>query len=671
MENSKKRVFITVSLAAALLAVIVWRFLSIDAPIRALDGKTTQLEVVAAGYARPTAYGWQVDIRLESVAGVLYCMENLELKPGDLLSGDLRVTRQYRSGCFFKAEPRGDLTVTVRDTPLRFLPAVWSQGLQDRVAALFSGDGAQLLTGILTGNRSGFSTRLNEGLFSAGMTHVAAVSGLHISMLVGFIALVVGNRRRALFVSLPLIFVYAAITGFSPSAVRAAVMCSLYLAAPLLGREYNSWRGMAAALPVLLVVNPYALFDPGLQLSFSATMGLVLFSGKWQSALLRRMKGKTPLHRYGASALASSCAALVFSAPIAAYWFGGVSILSPITNFLLIWLVTLIFIGGALAVLLSFLWFPAGLALSAVVSRFLKLFMAGLDLAARVPFAVVYTSQPLLIAWLAYLYGLFLVFALTRKWKVPAALAVCSLVLCVGLTLRRDGRGQLEIAVLDVGQGQCVVLRSGGQTVVIDCGGAGQAGRVAARYLQSKGVRRVDRLLLTHYDADHVSGVPALAEAVPIVEIWGPDLPGVPSDLTVDTLTDDMNFMLGAAAVTLIPTRWIGDGNEACMAVVVTLDGFSFIMTGDLGASSERWLLRAEELPRGGVLMAGHHGSAHSCSDEWLDTLAPWAVIISSGPNTYGHPAPATLARLFARDIALYRTDRSGSVVITVNSAFS
>ena len=659
-----RRAVIWAACAAVLIAVIVFRYISIDAPVRELDGKTAQLELTATDYSRPAPYGRQVKVRLEGVEGVLFYPDELEIKPGDIISGNLRVTRQYRAGSFFKASPRGELALTVRDTPLTLLPAVWRRSIENRILELFPGDGGQLMAGILTGNSSGFSPALNEGLFSSGMTHVASVSGLHITMLVGFVTLVVGNRRRALAVALPLVFVYVAIAGFAPSAVRAAIMCALYLIAPLIGREYSSWRGLVAALLVLLVINPHSIFEPGLQLSFTATLGLVLFSGKWTAALLRRIKKGGAVSRYALSALSSSCAALVFSSPVAAWWFGGVSVLSPLTNFLLLWLVNFIFIGGALAVLFSVIWFPLGAVLAHPVRWALDAYTGALGLTARVPFAVIYTSQPFLVAWLMYLYGLLTAAILSRKWKIPAALALLSLTLCVGLTAARDSRWRLEVSVLDVGQGQCVVLRSGGKTAVVDCGGTGQPGRTAARYLQSKGAGRVDLLLLTHYDDDHISGVGALGEIMPVGEIIGPDLPGAPPGTAVLGQKETLSF--GGAEIELIPMGWPGEGNDSCMSVVLTLDGFSLVITGDLSGAGERWLLRAGEMPQNGVIVAGHHGSGYSSSDEWLDGLEPLAVIISSGINTYGHPAPSTLARLFERGIAVYRTDRSGNVIIRV-----
>ena len=218
--------------------------------------------------------------------------------------------------------------------------------------------------------------------------------------------------------------------------------------------------------------------------------------------------------------------------------------------------------------------------------------------------------------------------------------------------------------MLDVGQGQSVVVRSGGETLVYDCGGV-NAGRVASRYLQSRGARGVDALILSHYDADHVNGVPALLAVTGAERIIGPVSETAPPEYTAESVDEAFSFTLGKAEIWVIPSLWFGDDNARSVSMLVTLDGFAFLATGDLGHPSERWLLRYTGLSSADVIIAGHHGSAGSASEELLDTLKPLAAVISSGAsNRYGHPAAETLNRLFEREIAVYRTDRSGHITI-------
>ncbi|MDR1669591.1 MAG: ComEC/Rec2 family competence protein, partial [Oscillospiraceae bacterium] len=237
-----RRRVMTAAAVAALLAIAVWRYAAIPAPVRAYDGKTAELTLEAAGFSGGAPYGKQADVRLNGVNGTLYYSGEQTVEPGDRLTGRFRITVTPRSGSHFKATIYEDFAVTEGSVRLLDRPVLWGRAIKDRIRSLFSGGSATLLTGILTGDRQSFSEELNQNLFTAGMTHVAAVSGLHVSMLAGFVALVIRSRKRLFFLTLPLVLAYVAITGFTPSAVRAGIMITVFIVAPLTGREYVPLR---------------------------------------------------------------------------------------------------------------------------------------------------------------------------------------------------------------------------------------------------------------------------------------------------------------------------------------------------------------------------------------------------------------------------------------------
>jgi competence protein ComEC len=650
---------LTAAAVVIILGLAVWRYFAIPAPIKPYDGKTHLLTLETSGFSRDAPYGRQVEVKLHGVAGTLYYAGGQDYQPGDILDGAFRITVGYRQGSHYKATTSFDIAVKENVRRLRYQPVIWAEIIKTRIAALYSGDSAAMLTGILTGDKHLFSDDLTEVLFRSGMMHVAAVSGLHISILAGFITLIIRSRKRSFIISLPMIFLYMAITGFTPSAVRAGIMIAVFTVAPLIGREYHSRRALTAAFLTLLLLNPYAVFEPAMQLSFSASLGLILFSVKWQKALQDKLS-KLPLPkrvlRFIASSLAASFGALVFSMPFAAYWFGGVSLLAPLSNLLLLWLVSVIFIGGALSLVLPFI--------APLTAAVLWVFRAVTGLLGGVPHAVLYTSQPFLLVWLLYAYVMFVIMILTGRRKQPVLFTASMLVLCILMTVWRGGRTELEIAVLDVGQGQCVVVRSGGQTAVIDCGGSVNAGRAAARFLDSRGTSRIDHLLLTHYDSDHINGVPSLLSLTDVAAVYGPDEEDIPPLGPVITVRQTETVTLGKTEITMIPSLWFGDANARGLSFLITHQGFSFLITGDLGHPSERWLLRSAGIKNADVIIAGHHGSRGSTSAELLDTLKPQAAVISSGTNSFGHPSPETLSRLLERDIAVYRTDSFGHILI-------
>lgn len=662
------------------VSVGVWRFVAIPKPIEPYLDKETEITMEATGYLQPSLYGFQADVSFMGVPGIVYFSEETPVEPGNLLTGTFRLTRLSvtRSNRFFKATPyteEGSSDLSVEEGGgNRYWPARLCRAVQEKVSLLFDGDAEAFLQGAFTGDKSKFSDALTQDLFTTGMSHLAAVSGLHVSMLVGFFVLVIGNRRWAALVALPIIFVYVAMTGFTPSAIRAGIMVSLNLLAPLFRREYNAMTALIAAFILLCWYNPYMVLEPALQLSFTATLGLIVFAPKWKKALLLRFQGKRENRifqkavLYLCSAAAASCAALVFSVPVAAYWFGGVSILSPLCNLLLMSLFSILFLLGALCIMVSFLWMPAAQLLAVPAELLANAFRYCIALFGKIPYTVIYTSQPFLIAWLLFVYGLFILFLITRRWKPPLCVALGGFILCFSLTLWSDRRFRLEITVLDVGQGACVMIRSSGQTAVIDCGGAPSSGMRLTRLLQSKGLRQVDCLLLTHYDDDHRNGIPPLLENVRVDKIIGPAMEEMPEEFLVESMTSGGLYNIGEAEIHIVPVDWLGrSSNDDGLVFLLTLDGFSMLITGDLDASGERWLTRYLELPQNGLLLAGHHGSAGSSSEMLLDVLQPQAAIISSGENNgFGHPAPQTLERMAAGDIAVYRTDNSGNIVIKV-----
>ncbi|MCL2030762.1 MAG: DNA internalization-related competence protein ComEC/Rec2 [Oscillospiraceae bacterium] len=671
----------------ALLACLLyagWRFAYTRMFLReayAADGQTIDAEITVAGYPRESAYGYVVDGRMLGVSAAVYLdppgdggYDPAALKPGDVVTGGFRVKAGYIYGRHLTASQREPVAVTpVKSIPLQHRPLQWAEALRGRIDGLFSPRQAAFLRGLLTGDTSRFSEPLRDGLFRSGMSHVAAVSGLHISMLAGFLMLIVRRRGWAAAVCLPVIFLYAAAVGFPASAVRAALMYACFLLAPLLGRQYSAVRALLFAAAAILLVNPYAVQDAGFQLSFASVLGLTLFAGPlarffMDAPVLRRLP--EPAKRAAAPACAASLSALVFSAPVAAVTFDGVSLAGPLANILLLWIVNLIFLLAFGALALSLLWWPAAYIAAYPARWLLEAYLWAIDRIARVPFAALYTSNALLTAWLLFAYACLLTGFFRKTWKLPAAYAAVALLLTVGLTLWHETRFALTVTVLDVGQGQCVIVRSEGRTAVIDCGGNRQnPGRIAARHLQSLGETRIDYLLLTHAHQDHAGGVPDLLALMPVGQTLLPlteEIAASPPPFDYTPVTEPQSFSLGAAQIGLITADWMPGANEQCMAVVVRYGDVSFVTTGDMDAASERWLLRAAEFPQHGVLLAGHHGSRTSGGEEWLEALRPQAVAVSAGRNPYGHPSPETLERFEAAGAEVYITRELGHITVRI-----
>lgn len=428
----------------------------------------------------------------------------------------------------------------------------------------------------------------------------------------------------------------------------------------------------------------------GLQLSFASTAGIVLFAGRLYRALTdhrrlqRWLRPKTPLRwllRAMLTALCCTLSSMVFALPITAVQFGEISLAAPVVNVLVLWLLSIVFCGAMLTALLA-LALPAAAAIpAAVLSWPVRLVQLVAHGAAKVPFAALYPENGYLIAAAVFLYALVLLLSLrpgtVRLWHALAA-AVVVTGCCMALSCADAALPASSFAMLDVGQGQCLVSRTGGSVTVIDCGGAEDAsGETAARYLLARSMPRVDRLILTHFDADHCNGVRQLLRRVRVDTLYIPELSpssrlrtqillaAAEAGTSIRYVTQDLVLPQEGGSLTIFAPTGEKDEENAGLCVLAACEKYDILITGDLIAQAEYRLLSLHTLPQAAVLVAGHHGAATSTSEALLRAVRPEAVFISAGAdNRFGHPAAQTLARIRQSGAAVYRTDLSGTITI-------
>lgn len=676
-------------------------------PLQSYTGRELPVTAQAVSAPRRTSYGYAVDVTLHvgvrSCAAVLYYDEaDGAPLPGDALACRAKLTSAQDKlergnsytisrGELLAASCRGTLHVTPQSATLRFLPARLACRLSEALRASFDADAAGFVQALLLGDKAGLSYAEKNELALAGIYHAVAVSGMHVSILLGMVMLLCGaNHKLAALIGLPAAAFFVLMTGAPSSAVRAGVMQAIVLCAPLLRRDYDPPTAIAAALLVLLGQNPWAILDVGLQLSFASTAGIVLFSGPLYRTLAKTPRGKRLLRpntlasgllRRMLTALCCTVSSMVFALPITALQFGEVSLVAPIVNVLALWLVSVVFCASLLTALLALVW-PAAAAVCGWVLgwpvRLIWLLVRG---AAGLPFAALYPDNGYLIAAAVCLYGLVLLLALwPGRVRLLQALAAAVLVtaLCMGLSSADYRLPGGSFTVLDVGQGQCLVARTGESVSIIDCGGQQDvSGELAARYLLARGVRRADRLILTHFDADHCNGVVQLLRRIRIDTIYLPQLSpqsslraqivlaAIERGMQVCFVQQDLSLPLSGGSVHLFAPLGDTDEENAGLCVLAQSEKYDILVTGDLSTLAEYRLLSTHTLPQLTALVAGHHGAANSTSAALLQALRPQTVCISVGAqNSFGHPADETLARIAALGAAVYRTDTCGTITI-------
>ena len=678
-------------------------------PVEDRCGAASEFAATICDWPQATERGAKVTVELEGyhrARAVLYGeAELLEARPGDTVTG----TAQWQSAAHFDSDDvthfnargvyallygREDVRLSAGDgDALRWLPQRAGKAFREKVAAIW--DDARV-SGFLTAELTGDKSAMDDGDYLAmqetGLAHLFAVSGLHCAFLVTLLALLISRRQRLLCaVTIPLLLFYMVMVGMSPSVVRACIMQIFLLIAPLFRRGSDPLTSLAAALLVILLCNPFAAASVSLQLSFSATLGMVLLSPRLYKLLTGWYKCKCrPLRAalcFVAANLSATLSAVVFTAPLTAWYFRIFVLVAPLSSLLAVPAAGWSFMAAFVTALLGFVWLPLARLLgwiSWVLVRYI-LWIANGMMSWR--YHAVYFTNPYLIYWLLFLYAAFIGCAATpdgkRKYLLASALSVLTLTAAIWVNRQDYQYGVLTALTLDVGQGESVILTSGGEMALVDCGSSNSykdPGGLAADTLHSMGVRELSAVVVTHYHADHTNGLYEVLRRIPVQTIYLPDIEdeyGVRERLVslaeekgvqVTYVTKETADMLGDTVLTIYPpVQSGGDLNELGLTALASAGDFDLLITGDMSGSTEKKLVETYALPDIEVLVVSHHGSRYSSNIRFLKAVMPEAAVISVGDNNYGHPSEETLQRLLAVGADIWRTDQQGTIRITVN----
>ena len=637
--------------------------------------------------------GMQVQGREFKTRLYLYDRTGLDFCPGDQITGPAsfssaalyrgeEVTWNLSKGIQLVAYSGEEWTVTGWEFCPEVVYANLARDMTESVERFLPEEEAGFVTALLLGDRGGISAALSSSLSRAGLSHVVAVSGLHLAFLAGLLTLPGKGRRKTALWCIPVLILFAGAAGFTPSVVRAAVMECFLLLAPVLGRENDPPTSLSAALFFLLAVNPSSAGSISLQLSFAAVAGIFLLSGKLYDFFRDKLgeRGKGPACRWVLSSLSVSLGSSAFTLPLVAWHFGMVSLVSPISNLLVLWAVSLLFPLAMVMALVGVACPPLG-ELLAVPVRALTVYVTGVaDYLGNLPLAAVTTRGFLVRAWVVLLMVtvvlMYFSAALRRRWYLPMGGLIVAFCLAVGLTRLELNAGSFQVTALDVGQGQCVCASSGGVRVAIDCGGSSldDPGDLLADYILDCGGDKLDLLVLTHFHTDHVSGVPELLRRISVERLALPDV-DEESVLRAEIvaaaeeqgtelwwITDDETVELGGMTLRIYAPLGAGEKNEEGLSVLCSVEENDLLITGDMTTDIEKRLVKYGDLPKVEVLVAGHHGSKYASGAELLQTVRPEVALISVGYNNYGHPAEEALDRLAAVGAEIYRTDLQGEL---------
>jgi competence protein ComEC len=555
------------------------------------------------------------------------------------------------------------------------------------IDAIFRRD-APMAKALLIADQHQISPEMRDRYARAGIIHMLSISGLHVAIIAGAVLLLLRLARLppsvAAIGSLIVIAVYVAVIGAPPPALRSAAMLGMGTVSRVWQRPTSPWAAWAAGAFVPLV-TPRTVLDLGYQLSVAGIAGLIASGVLARRVLAPRLSGLRL--RIGRELLASIVASVV-SAPLVTWYFGRMSIIAPLANLAAGPVITLLQPTLFLALISS----PVPLLarfFAAAAHPLLLAFDGVATGAARIPGGSLQVA-PTYVAVIAASLGVIalLIASLSRHPGRPLVVAATAIaVVAWSPSVHIPYAGGVELHVLDVGQGDAILLRTDkGHWLLFDAGRiweTGDAGRsTIIPYVMRRG-GTLESFILSHAHSDHVGGAASVFHALHPKSFWDAAFaqgsrvydrslraardekvewrrvhPGDELDLdgvAVDFLAPDSAW-----------TASLGDPNSASTIALVRYGAVRFLLVGDAEAPEESWLLdHARGELHADVLKVGHHGSSTSSTDEFLAAVHPAAAIISVGAdNPYGHPSADVLTALARVGARVVRTDQLGTIIV-------
>ncbi len=576
--------------------------------------------------------------------------------------------------------------------------------LREKATAIFSENlpskYANMLSSLTFGRRE-LPEEIEAIFRKSGTSHILAASGFHISIMVfstfWLLLWIFGNRKTAIYGGIIIALIYASIAGFTPSVTRALIMAGLTLGAMVFGRGYSKGSGLAGAVIILLLFKPTWILSPGFQLSFAASFAL--FIG---SPIIFKYVGTRKWYSKLVGIIGTSVLINLLTMPIIAYHFHTFSVVSPLANIIAIPMATILIPLGALASILGWIIPPLGVFLCWIAWPLLILLESGLKALSNPQWAVLSIGMLPVIIWFPYYLTIMSSYISinpppwAKKQTIRRIILVSILVFISFTTGAFVGHSKptySEVVFLDVGHGDsCFILTKCGTTILIDAGGSAPFSsfdpgkQIVIPFLRFKGINKLDYIIATHEDQDHIGGlIPVLSEfrAGIIFES------GIKSDTYK---ADDLNTLIKNKRINTIipkfgqkikldksceitflgpaPVDEIGDGysrtNNASVVASIEIDGIKILMTGDIQSEAMNFELRQLELLKSDIVKLPHHGGWSDGLSNWLTAVNPQYAISSdsSWMGTGAHSKTEDLLNQMC--IPILSTANRGAITIII-----
>lgn len=580
-------------------------------------------------------------------------------------------------------------SVTVQGSNYSKIRQYLSEGKQKWMENIHQSCGeeeAAILQGIIFGDKSGMDRGVKDLYTRNGIAHILVVSGLHMSI-VGMGIYQWLRKRYSFFpsgvLSAIILLAFGTMTGFSVSVIRALSMLLLRIAADITGRTYDFKTAVAFSLFLVLYDNPYALYSASFLLSYSAMISIGFVSPEFM-ACFGRNKPKKMVRFF--EPLISGTIMWLVNLPVISWFYFEVSTYSIFLNLVILPFMSMIFLSGILAAILPLFSETAGIFAAGPAVFLVKVDTFLCECVEKLPKASIVTGRMKEEDVLLFYALLFVLILFLRKFeqKKQVMTAVVFL-LQIYLVYHKELPSGLEISMIDVGQGDCILVQNDTGTTYLMDGGSTSVTQPAryhiVPYLKYQGIGTVDYVFISHGDEDHINGIEEiltenllrirtliLPETLEFQESYQPLLQlakkagtevvwlKAGANLTDENLTFDL----------VSPCeKSYADINDASMVMKMSYFDFSMYFTGDISQTTEMELL--EILEKADVLKVPHHGSKSSSSEAFIEKINPAYAMISSGvKNQYGHPHEETIQRYKAQGTTLLQTTEYGCIRIEI-----
>lgn len=552
---------------------------------------------------------------------------------------------------------------------------------------------AGVISGMMWGEKDGIEGEVMEQFRMNGTAHILAVSGIH----VGLVYLYLNKlfwRRKNIFsdsIIISLLFCYAAMANFSPSVMRAVIMIVIHIISKHIYCRYDFLCCGAVVITIMLIVNPFSLFNVGFQLSFLAIFSLAVILPF--------------LQKIGSNFMNPILALQLGLAPMTAFVFNYFSLASLIANIPVIFLASLIIPLGLITIPLTIFDLPFLCFQSTAYGMrvLIDLMLTINDFVYNPGKSFLYVISPMLLFMMIYYFTLFFITSegfqvLYARKKFEMIIKVMSFmmvtVIFLNIVIPNDFK-KADIVFVDVGQGDCLHIKGeDGKNILFDGGGSinyDVGANVLMPYLLKNGVKKIDAAFVTHLHQDHYDGIATLAKKGFIKKLYIYEGNIIKEDIILEKtglkkqqigyLTAEDNVIINSdlSVQVLNPKQKTleeysntdeKDENSSSLILRVNIKGFSVLMTGDIDIEGESRFIddnKATACLETDILKISHHGSKYGTGDKILETLSPKVAVIQVGKNNFGHPQPSVVEKIKNKDIMLYRNDEKGAIGISLD----